>query len=54
MPPPLPKMPPISDAVAITSVACQSSSGLPIAAYSYGILVGSVRASEMYWLIPAT
>ena len=29
-------------------------SGRPIAAYSPGILVGSRRASAMYWLMPAT
>ena len=55
-PPPLPKIAPTSEAVAMTSVPFQSSgpSGLLIAAYSPGILVGSSRASEMYWLIPAT
>ena len=46
-PPPLPKMPPISEAVAITSVPFQSSGSLPIAAYSAGSLVGSVRVSAM-------
>jgi hypothetical protein len=49
-------MPPTSEAVAIRSVTFQSSgpSGLPIAAYSPGIFVGSRRASAMYWLMPAT
>jgi hypothetical protein len=49
-------MPPIRLAVAITSVTFQSSGpvGLPMAAYSPGILSGLVRASAMYALIPAT
>jgi hypothetical protein len=49
-------MPPTNAAVAITSVTFQVSgpSGRPIAAYSPGIFERSVRASEMYWLIPAT
>jgi hypothetical protein len=49
LPPPLPKIPPTSAPVAITSVAFQSSgpSGRPIAPYSPGILVGSSRASAM-------
>jgi hypothetical protein len=46
-PPPLPKMPPTRAAVATTSVGFQSSSVLPIAAYSTGILVGSSRAWAM-------
>jgi hypothetical protein len=54
-PPPLPKMPPTSDAVAITSVAFHGAgpSGRPIAAYSPGIFVMSSRASPMYLLMPA-
>jgi hypothetical protein len=46
-PPPFPKMPPTSDAVAITSVSFQSWTCWPIAAYSPGIFVGSRRASAM-------
>jgi hypothetical protein len=55
-PPPLPKMPPTSEAVAKRSVTFHWSGprGLPIAAYSPGIFVGSSRASAMYWLTPAT
>jgi hypothetical protein len=54
-PPPLPKMPPTRDAVAIRSSGLKSSgpSGLPIAAYSPGILSGLSLASAMYWLMPA-
>jgi hypothetical protein len=47
-PPPLPKIPPIRLAVAITSVTFQSCGpGLPIAAYSPGIFMGLMRASLM-------
>ena len=47
-PPPLPKIPPMRLAVAITSVTFQSSGpGLPIAAYSPGIFSGLMRASLM-------
>ena len=53
-PPPLPKIPPTSAAVAITSVAFQSSSVSPTAAYSAGSFVASSRASAMYLLMPAT
>ena len=53
-PPPLPKMPPMSDASAITSVNVKCSGVLPSAAYSAGSLVGFISASSMYWLIPAT
>ena len=47
-------MPPISEAIATVSVAFQSSGVFPSAGYSAGSLVASVRASWMYWLIPAT
>jgi hypothetical protein len=53
-PPPLPKMPPTNAAVATTSVAFQSSSVLPSAAYSPGSFSGLSRASAMYALTPAT
>ena len=53
-PPPLPKIPPTSEAVAMMSVTFHGSSGLPIAAYSPGIFVMSSRASSMYLLTPAT
>ena len=55
-PPPLPKIPPTSEAVEKRSVTFQSSGpcGRPMATYSPGILVGSSRASAMYWLMPAT
>ena len=55
-PPPLPKIPPTSAAVAMMSVTFHGSgpSGRPIAAYSPGIFVTSSFASEMYVLTPAT
>lgn len=55
-PPPLPKMPPTSEAVATTSVSFHRSgpSGRPSAAYSPGMFVGSSFASSMYRLTPAT
>ena len=55
-PPPRPKIPPIREAVAIRSVVFHGSgpSGLPIAAYSPGIISGLSLASLMYSLIPAT
>ena len=43
-PPPRPKMPPISDAVAITSVTDHCCGVLPSAAYSAGRRVGFVSA----------
>src|SRR2546421_1994774 len=46
-PPPLPKMPPISDASAITSVSFHVVGALPSAAYSAGILLGVTSASAM-------
>jgi len=56
-PPPLPKIPPISEAVAITSVVVKCCGTLPNAAYSAGSLVGAfngLTAMSMYALIPAT
>ena len=55
-PPPLPKIPPASDAVATTSVTFHGCGppGRPMPAYSPGIFVTSSRASEMYWLMPST
>ena len=43
LPPPLPKIPPISEAVAITSVGVKCCGTLPKAAYSPGSLVGALR-----------
>ena len=56
IPPPLPKMPPTSEAVAIRSSGFHASGpcGRLMAAYSPGSLDGSSRVSEMYWLMPAT
>ena len=53
-PPPLPKMPPISDASAITSVGFHSVGTCFSAAYSAGSLFGSTSVSSMYALMPAT
>ena len=56
-PPPRPKIPATSEAVAITSVTFQLAGpwGRPSAAYSLGILsTGLTRASAMYWLTPST
>src|ERR1700716_3617767 len=55
-PPPLPKIPPISEAVAITSVAVKCCGTLPNAAYSPGSLVAALSgltAMSMYALMPA-
>ena len=55
LPPPRPKIPPTSDAVAIRSSGLNGSGpvGWPVAAYSPGSLVGSSLASAMYRLTPA-
>ena len=47
LPPPLPNMPPISEASAITSRRVQWVGSSPNAAYSEGILVGSSSAWSM-------
>jgi hypothetical protein len=47
LPPPLPKMPPISEAVAITSVSVHGCGCFSIAVYSNGINVGLMRAFAM-------
>ena len=56
-PPPLPKIPATSDAVAITSVTFHGSGpcGWPSAGYSTGISEAETDLiSAMYWLIPST
>ncbi len=48
LPPPLPKMPPISEAIATTSVGFQVSIGLPSSVYSAGFSVfGLASAAAM-------
>ena len=47
LPPPLPKMPPTSEAIAITSVGFHGSIGFPSSTYSPGFRSGSAFAAAM-------
>ena len=52
-PPPFPKMPPTSDAIATASSAFHAAGVCCNAGYSAGSFDGSVFASLMYWLTPS-
>ena len=52
-PPPLPKMPPTSEAIATASSGFHGAGVCWSAGYSAGIFDGSVFASLMYWLTPS-
>ncbi len=52
-PPPLPKMPPTSDAIATASSIFHGAGVCCRAGYSAGIFEASISASLMYWFTPS-